>query len=78
MPHVVAHMPKKRETRAEHFARNAAAGRTGRFNVKLDMRHIPDADRKKFGMPAVEISITNGTLTPEQASRLWAVINEAK
>lgn len=66
---------RRKESKKEHFARNAAEGRTGRVDLKLDLRHISDADLRRLRLPALEITIQNGTLTPEQAKRVYDALN---
>ncbi len=68
-------MPKK-ETREQFFQRNAAKGNSARITVKLDLRHIPADKLKELGMSALEIVITDRTLTPEQALKIRNVLLE--
>ena len=62
---------KRKETRAEFFARNAQAGRTVRFSVTIDLDHVPASARKTHKLPGLgAIKIRNGTLTPKKAATL--------
>jgi hypothetical protein len=63
-----------KKKRDEHFARNAKLGRTVRFAMRLDLNHVPDAERKKHGIHLGEIEIRNGTLTPRDAKRIWKIV----
>jgi len=65
-----------RETTAQFYARNAAAGRTVRLSISLNMNHVPESQREALGTGIGTFSIKGGTLTPDQAKRILAILNE--
>lgn len=58
----------------EHYARNAAKGRTVRFSLTLDTQHITDEEKARTGLPRIRMDIKGGTLTPEQAKKIFDII----
>lgn len=69
---------KKKETRAEFFERNAKAGRTVRFDIKLDMNHLSEAERKRYGLKLGALKIERGTLTASKTRRLLTLLLGSK
>jgi hypothetical protein len=57
-----------------HYTKNAAEGKTARIKCKLDLRHIPPEDLSRLGLPAIELTIEGGTLTPDQAKRVYEAL----
>jgi len=70
-------MRKFRGKKAEaHYERNAREGRTGRMHLDLDMRYIDEADRERLGLPAVQIAVSDVTLTPEDTATIMDVLRK--
>ncbi len=64
----------KRETKAEFYARNAKEGRSVRFDLNLDMQNVPPEVAKAAGVGTLQIKITGGTMMPEEAAAVLALL----
>lgn len=64
------------ESTKQHYDRNAKAGRTVRFALTLDATHVPEEAAKAAGISRIGTKITGGTMTPEQAKRLFDLLVE--
>lgn len=63
-------------SRKEHYDLNAAAGRTVRFSLDLNMTYVTEADSKKYKLPRITTKIRGGTLTPKLAGKLMEILRE--
>lgn len=64
------------ESRKQHFDRNAKEGRSVRFALTLNTQHVPEDVAKAIGLSRISTKITGGTMTPEQAKRLFDLLAE--
>jgi hypothetical protein len=64
----------KRETKAEFYTRNAKEGRSVRFDLNLDMRNVPPEVAKAAGVGTIQVKITGGTMTSEDAAAVLALL----
>lgn len=66
----------RKETREQFWERNARAGRTVRFDLRLDLNHIPEAARKRH--PVIGglggVGVKRGTLSPAKAAQLMKLL----
>lgn len=76
----VALVPRKRETRAEFFARNLGAGRPVRFSIVVDMNHLTEEQRNDYDLRLGVIKVTDGTLSAWSCKKILDIIfaNEAR
>lgn len=66
----------KKETLEAFYARNAAKGRTSRFKLDLDSRHVPKSDADAVGLGQLQIKMGPGTLTPRAAAIIFAATQD--
>jgi hypothetical protein len=68
-------MPRSRFTK-EHYADNAAQGRTVRFSMVINGHYVSDEESKATGCTQLRIDIRGGTLRPETAKKILDLIRE--
>jgi hypothetical protein len=62
------------EMSKEHYARNAAEGRTVRFSMSMNTNYVTPEAAEAAGISRLNRKITGGTLTPEQAKRVLDIL----
>jgi hypothetical protein len=66
-------MPRHRFTK-EHYADNAAKGRTVRFSMVLDGQYVSDEEATATGCSRIRTEIRGGTMRPETAKKIMDLL----